>query len=95
LPQQLPEFLPVGGAQLGPVRLGGVGFGPQTSQALSVKDMNGFPYALIAAMEFGSNLPGRLLLAACQQDLATAQREGVGRMQPFLQHFQFRFREGA
>ena len=59
--------------------MGGMGLGLQTSQSFPMEGMDGFPDALVAATQLGTDLLGSMPLVASQQNLVAAQGEGIGR----------------
>jgi hypothetical protein len=59
--------------------MGGMGLGLEAGQPFLMEGMDGFGDALVAAIELGTDLLRSVPLVAGQQNLATAQGEGVGR----------------
>jgi hypothetical protein len=59
--------------------MSGMGLGLQTGQSFPMEGRDGFPEALVAATQLGTDLLGTVPVVARQQNLAAAQGEGVGR----------------
>src|SRR5262249_6193053 len=74
--------------------LGGLGLGPQAGRALGVEGVDGGARGLGGAAGGGGGLGGTLPLGAGQQDLATAQGEGVGGAQALTKGVALGFGQG-
>src|SRR5262249_1149919 len=83
--QQQVKFLVVAGGEQGLGGLGPGGLFGQASQPRGVEGGNGVAYRASGAAQIRGNEPGPLAGGAGQEDLATAQGEGIGRTQAGLQ----------